>query len=219
MARADALLSLGLGLAAASCGPSLVDLSRNMAAAQEAATAGEPVRERERTFHDRGRTRPATDCELLVFPDGLRLKNGRDRAWFADGTPRYERSFDLGEPTGLWRSWHRNGNLEFEHAFDPDAPTPMSWWHAGGQLSSEGQARMGLRLGPWISWHENGSRSSAGSYRSGVRHGAWSFWYEDGSLAEQGEYRDGLRTGEWLRWLPGERPDAAAEESPRASDQ
>ncbi len=218
MARAEALGCGALALATLSCGPSLVDLSRGMAAAHAAEQAREPVRERERIYHDRARTQLATEGEVLVFPDGYRLKQGIERAWFEDGTLRYERGYDQGEPTGLWRAWHRNGSLQFEHLYGSEEATEMSWWHAVGRLSSRGLAQDGLRIGPWTFWYASGIRSSAGSYRRGVRHGEWRFWHADGSLHEVGEYRDGLRIGQWLRFLPGERPDAAARQDPGTDD-
>jgi antitoxin component YwqK of YwqJK toxin-antitoxin module len=71
-----------------------------------------------------------------------------------------------------------------------------------GQLSSEGPALNGIKIGEWKFWHTNGALAAQGEYESGDLEGEWSFWNPDGSLKERGEFHDGARIGPWTRTPP-----------------
>lgn len=204
-ARALAAAAVLLACASA-CGPSLVDLSRGMAAAHERELARAPVPDRQRTYYERDTSRPRTETEVLILSYGRTVKHGVERRWYPDGALELERGWRAGEPSGWWRAWYPDGTLRSEHRVDPEQATEMSWWRPDGSLSSRGPARDSLREGLWCGWHPDGAKAWEGGFRRGVRHGAWQAWRPDGTLLERGEYRDGLRVGAWERFGPSTEP-------------
>jgi hypothetical protein len=195
-------------LAAAACGPTWSEVSRALADPPAAEERG-PVRDRQRSWYDGAATRPRSEVELLLYPDGRSVKDGLERRWFADGTLEVERGWRRGEPSGWWRTWWPDGTPRYEHRFDADAVTPMRWWYRDGVLSSDGPARSGVREGTWRARHPGGEPAWQGDFEAGRRSGPWTSWHPDGSLAERGLYRDGVREGTWESYAPGQRPDAA----------
>jgi antitoxin component YwqK of YwqJK toxin-antitoxin module len=195
-------------LAAAACGPTWSDVSRSLADPSATAERG-PRRDRQRSWYDAAATRPRTEVELLLYPDGRSLKDGIERRWFGDGTLEFERGWSRGEPRGWWRSWWPDGTPRHEHRFDPDQLTPMRWWYPNGVLSSQGPAREGVREGTWRARHPGGEPAWEGGFEAGRRAGPWIFWHPDGSLAERGSYRAGVREGTWETFAPGQRADEA----------
>ncbi len=140
--------------------------------------------------------------EVLVLPDGRRLRHGREIEWYRGGTVRHERFFERGEPAGLWRSWYPDGAPHSAVPCDPSLLRTATWWHANGRVSSEGPSVAGSKQGPWTHWHPNGAVAETGSYAGGLRQGEWMLWYEDGSVRARGSYRNDVRIGSWQWWTP-----------------
>jgi antitoxin component YwqK of YwqJK toxin-antitoxin module len=212
------LASLALCCCAA-CGPSWSDVSRGLAPPpQGPATESHDVR---RAWWDRAATRPKSETGWLLARDGTALKDGVERRWYESGELEYERHWTRDRPSGLWRAWFEDGTQRFEHLYDPGRATTMTWWHATGAVSSAGPAREGVREGPWRGDHPDGARAFEGAFVANRRHGFWTFWHPDGSLETSGHYQNGERIGVWESYAPGERPaDAALERAalPTPSD-
>lgn len=138
---------------------------------------------------------------VAVEPDGRTVKDGLQRTWYPDGSPRSERRFAAGEPAGVWRSWYQNGVLEQEYEFS-DEPTTMRYYHPDGALSAEGPARRGVREGEWSYWYPSGVLRQRGGYLGGLREGEWTLFYENGGLRSRGPYRADERVGTWRHWRP-----------------
>lgn len=140
------------------------------------------------------------ESATVVLPDGRRIKDGPEVAWWPNGAKRAERSFEAGRPTGEWRTFWPDGSLRSSYVFDPDGePTEMRFWHRNGVLAARGLARRGVREGPWTFWWPNGNVREEGRYLANRREGQWSFWRPDGTLEARGLYRDGRRVGAWCR--------------------
>ncbi|MFT7663849.1 MAG: antitoxin component YwqK of YwqJK toxin-antitoxin module [Planctomycetota bacterium] len=135
--------------------------------------------------------------EIRIFPGGVVKAHGREAGWFKDGSPEYERFFDLEKPTGIWKTWFRDGAPRSEVNCDPTEQGTTSWWFANGQLSSRGPALAGQKHGAWTHYFENGVKSSEGSYKRGQRNGDWTFWNEAGQITASGRYENGVRVGSW----------------------
>jgi hypothetical protein len=180
-------------VALTACAPSFREASR--ALGQDLPPLGEPVLDRRRSYFDNDTTRPHREFHVLIYPDGRHVPHGRDTSWYADGKLEWEREFEDGEPTGVWRSWYENGSPRSEATFGSADLAPMRWWHANGQLSSEGLAVNGAKDGAWTHWHANGVTSAEGRYLLGKREGPWTLWKEDGAIAERVEYRADQKVG------------------------
>jgi hypothetical protein len=180
------------------CGPTWKDVSRAVAAGP--VPEREPLQDRRRSYYDREATRPRSELQVLLMPDGSSVKHGLERQWAADGTLQVERRWSHGEPDGWWRTWWR---------YDVEQPTTMRWWYSDGTPSSEGPALNGLREGRWRGWHPDGTPAFEGGYVAGRRSGPWTYWHPDGSLAERGTCVDDRREGTWERFAAGERPGLA----------
>ena len=204
--RSLALAALAATCAGA-CGPTWKDVSRTVAA--EPRPEREPLQDRRRSYYDREATRPRSELQVLLLPDGASLKHGLERQWAADGTLLVERRWSRDEPDGWWRTWWPDGAPRFEYRHDDAGPSTMRWWYESGQRSSEGAALRGLREGTWRGWHPDGSPAFEGGYVAGRRSGPWTYWHPDGSLAERGTCVDDRREGTWERFAAGERPGAA----------
>lgn len=138
------------------------------------------------------------ESATVVLPDGRRVKDGPEIAWWPNGAKRAERRFAAGRPVGVWRTFWPDGTLRSEYSFDPEGrPTEMRFWHENGVLAARGAARDGLREGRWTFWWPNGNRREEGSYLANRREGEWTFWRPDGTLEARGLYRDGRRVGTW----------------------
>lgn len=159
----------------------------------------EPVVTYARTYHpETGKL--ALERRIELYPDGRIVRDGLEREWYADGTPRTERGYRHGEPVGTWRTFFPDGAVESEVVMHAGEPGVMSWWYASGALAARGRALLGVKDGAWTHWHENGNPAEEGLYRSGLREGVWRMWWEDGTPRAEGMYAAGLAVGEWLRW-------------------
>ena len=137
----------------------------------------------------------------IVRHDGPPIAHGRDEAWFTDGQPRYDRSFDQGEPTGHWRSWYASGGLRSDYAFSGEGlPTEQRFFHENGETSAVGPARDGIREGVWEFFFDTGRIRKRVTYRGGEPHGPCTLWHPQGGLRSRGNYANGERVGEWEHW-------------------
>lgn len=190
--------ALALGLLAPGCRNTKLDaavalaMSRNQRKARAERPRSERLVKRDprtgEVLEDRQRT--------SYGPRGYR-NEGPQRTWYPGGAPESYREFAGGEPTGHWVTWWRTGLLRSSYVFDPDRDTRMVWWHANGVIASEGMARMGQRVGPWVYRWEHGAMKSEGSYDGGRRDGPWTFYDEEGAWIERGRYVSGDRVGDW----------------------
>lgn len=128
---------------------------------------------------------------------GIGEKHGAERTWYPNGEREWEREFDHGTPVGHWQGWYEGGARMAESFHGTDLPTLMSFWHANGQLSAQGEALNGVRLGPWKHWYANGQVREEGDYLDGLRTGLWTFWLRAGSLETRGHFEAGTRVGVW----------------------
>lgn len=120
---------------------------------------------------------------VLVTKGEKPVPHGPDKGSYSDGTPRFERAFDRGTPSGTWKSWHANGQLASETTFaGPDVEAPMRFWHENGVVSAEGSARDGSRCGPWVFRRADGSVCEEGTYVDSLRDGAWTVHEPSGEL-------------------------------------
>ena len=181
------------------CTTDYVEMSRELAS-EPARDLRPPILEKQRSFYERDTTRPRLETTFRVYPGGRKVKHGPELAWFADGTPQWEREFADDEPCGRWRSYYPDGTQASETwpGSDPTERT-ASWWHPNGQLSSQGNLSRGARTGLWRTWHPNGALASEGHYLANLREREWTFWREDGELKERGSYRAGQRVGDWVK--------------------
>ncbi len=139
--------------------------------------------------------------EVLVLPNGARMRHGLDRAYYANGQLKFERQYFEDQPLGQWRSWYASGAQEsLIEGVGLSEPADSTWWHPNGERSTAGQTNNGTRVGLWTHWYSSGVRMSSGEYIEGRRSGPWMFWYESGEPRAKGEYRDDLRIGAWTLW-------------------
>jgi len=196
VSRAAALLTTLALLACGACRQS-IELPASM---RGVADKGAGEMDLRREYWDAG-PKPQqlrSEVEGLVQRGGAFVKHGRERAFYVDGSPQFERHWVRGEPAGLWQSWWENGRLRSECSFDKQqAPRQMSFWHANGQLDGRGMAINGRRIGVWEFFHANGVLESKGEYVAGERGGTWSFWDEHGVLLQSGRFESGNKVGEW----------------------
>ena len=90
---------------------------------------------------------------------------------------------------GLSRHWHPNGQLKSQGEYRMgDKVGLFSYWHSNGQKRVEGEYVNDLRNGDWVWWHPNGQKAVIGHYDQGEAKGRWRLWGEDGLLAEQKSY-------------------------------
>lgn len=168
--------------------------------ARPAPTSKEPRRETEEVRAPDGTLLRKRD--LLVFPDGRRVRDGVDEEWYADGAARHRREYALGEPAGTWRSWHASGALRSEVHCDPATVGTSTWWNEDGTVAAQGPTRGGVKEGRWVHNHPDGSPAEEGAYAGGLRQGEWTLRYPGGALQARGTYRDGVRVGVWELWTP-----------------
>ncbi|MCA8981885.1 MAG: hypothetical protein H6831_10020 [Planctomycetes bacterium] len=187
-------LILGLGCAATAC---------------RSAGFPEPVKEEAPWSKLERRRNPDTgtrwkEWEVLVYPDGRKVRHGTEFTWYANDQLQQERRFEHGELMGRMRSWYEDGTLRSEYTFGaPGVATAMRFQHPDGSPSAEGEAIRGQRVGHWRYYHPGGALAEEGEYVAGRRGGAWTEYHEDGSLRARGAYADGKKVGTWDRFPPG----------------
>ena len=147
---------------------------------------------------------------MTTGEDGIPLLDGHDEGLWPDGSRRHDRSWALGEESGVWQSWHPNGVLRSTSSFGAESGT-MRFWHPNGVLAAEGSHTGGTRAGVWTFWNESGVRQSEGSFSLNRREGAWNFWADDGELSAAGLYAGGERVGEW--YLSSEETESGSGQS------
>jgi antitoxin component YwqK of YwqJK toxin-antitoxin module len=151
----------------------------------------------ERSTPQRGTSRETT---WKVQADGGQVRDGPERERAEDGTLLAERLFQAGRPAGTWRTWYRDGSPRSQ--IELGDGTTLGWhrfWHPGGILAAEGQARGEVREGPWQFWDAEGNLERAGPFVGGRRHGWWTLW-EGGRKVAEGRYEHGARSGSWTLW-------------------
>ena len=141
--------------------------------------------------------RPTEVHELVLGADGEEVRHGVERRYWPEGTLRSLRSFNGGQPAGVWWSWWRTGALRSAYVHSSNEATRMTWWHPNGFVSAEGMAVSGRRVGEWTYYHGNGVIESQGEMGGGHRIGQWSFFDESGEWTERGQYLGGQRVGDW----------------------
>ena len=87
--------------------------------------------------------------------------------------------------TGEWTEWYANGTRRFEGTFENGKPIrEHTWWHPNGQRMLSGNYEAGLSEGLWTRWHPTGMKQEEGTYLAGVKTGTWTTWSEDGLVAD-----------------------------------
>lgn len=170
----------------------------------------EGVHETRRRFRPDGSLE--SERRVLVFPDGLVLRDGFEREYHRGDVLAAERQFARDRPTGSWRTWYVDGRPRSELDFGPPGSEDLltaRFWHPDGSLAAEGATRAGVREGPWAYYSPEGWLARAGDYRAGLREGAWTFYRAEGRKEAEGRYERGRRVGRWTLW--------DAEGIPRAS--
>ncbi len=122
--------------------------------------------------------------------EGSDMRHGAAKAWYANGKPEEDGTYEYGKKTGTFTYWHENG-----------------------QVATTGEYRDDLPEGTWVWWHENGQKSAIGKYTDGKLIGEWRWWDETGKLTKQETY-----TGtETVKVQPEEKPKASvSKRMPRA---
>lgn len=87
--------------------------------------------------------------------------------------------------TGKWTEWYANGTVKFEGTFEAGKPAEQHvWWHPNGQKMLAGTYDSGMQEGRWTEWHATGMKQVEGDYIAGVKNGTWTTWSEDGLVAD-----------------------------------
>jgi antitoxin component YwqK of YwqJK toxin-antitoxin module len=97
--------------------------------------------------------------------DGSDMRHGSSKAWFANGKPEMEGSYEHGKKAGTFTFWHENG-----------------------QIAATGEYKDDVAQGTWVWWHANGQKSAVGKYTDGSLIGDWRWWDEAGKLTKQQTY-------------------------------
>ncbi|MFT5292272.1 MAG: antitoxin component YwqK of YwqJK toxin-antitoxin module, partial [Planctomycetota bacterium] len=110
------------------------------------------------------------ELPILVLPDGTFLRDGLERGWWRDGSPRLEQPWRMGERVGVARRWAKDGTpiMEVDRG-DGETLAGMRFWYENGQLAGEGNGINALKQGPWTTWHPNGNMRSEGEYFRGLK--------------------------------------------------
>lgn len=144
---------------------------------------------------------PRRETGYLVLPNDRRVKHGRERSWYVDGTLEMEVSYLEGELVGDVRSFWPSGAPRSVLGYGDRKTASLSrWFHANGELEAEGQALAGLKLGAWTWYYDDGTVSHAGHYLNGQRSGHWRFFRADGEPEAEGAYVRGRRVPPWTVW-------------------
>lgn len=157
-----------------------------------------PRRDVRRSYFDRTRGILSRELPVILYPDGRLVRDGLERGWYEDGTPRLEQVWDQDRRVGVARRWAADGTLLLEvDRGDGVTPASMRFWHDNGVLAGEGLGVDGVKVGPWTTWHPSGEKRSEGTYVEGIKSGAWVFWDELGRETARGKYARGRRVGDW----------------------
>lgn len=97
--------------------------------------------------------------------EGEDLLHGPSLAWYANGKPQSEGTYDYGKKSGNFTYWHENGQIAATGEFNDDVPEDV-----------------------WVWWHANGQKAAVGKYQHGLLVGDWRWWGADGQLAKQSAF-------------------------------
>ncbi len=87
--------------------------------------------------------------------------------------------------TGKWTEWYANGTEKFEGTFEEGVAVEQHvWWHPNGQKMLAGNYDSGIQEGRWTEWHTTGMKQVEGEYIAGTKAGTWTTWSEDGLVAD-----------------------------------
>ena len=124
-------------------------------------------------------------------------KQGHWKAFYADGTLKYEGDYIDDERTGLWIYYYPNGRVEQKGRFRFDKEEgSWLWTYPNGQTWREEEYINGLEDGLSIEYDSAGTVIAQGEYVEGLREGNW--FLEVGDHREEGSYFEGNRVGKWV---------------------
>ncbi|MBC8356720.1 MAG: hypothetical protein H8E66_32495 [Planctomycetes bacterium] len=104
-----------------------------------------------------------------------------------NGTIEITRKETEGEDvkTGTWKEWYANGTVKFEGTFEAGTAVDRHiWWHPNGQKMLAGTYESGAQEGRWTEWHASGMKQVEGNYLAGEKMGTWTTWSEEGLVAD-----------------------------------
>lgn len=105
--------------------------------------------------------------KTIKYYKGDKTENSlvKEIQYYPNGKKAYVKTFKNKQPHGEWMFWHSNGKL----------------W-------SQGEYKMGLRVGLSEVYHKNGQLFFSGLYKNGKKHGTWIFYNENGELENKQEF-------------------------------
>ena len=134
------------------------------------------------------------------------IPDGTWKGWYADGNPRYVRTYSYDKYTRIGQEIKKHPRFIFTplareakedprvlaaatdaRASLPSAPFEQCLHHglyinyaAGGRIVDSGYYQNGLREGYWEEWDATANRKHSGAYRHGKRYGSWTIRDENG---------------------------------------
>ena len=132
------------------------------------------------TWHDRQQK----ESEGWMVRSNFTIRANVD--WW-NGTIEITREETAGEDakTGKWTEWYANGTVKFEGTFEAGIAVEQHvWWHPNGQKMLAGTYESGMQEGRWTEWHASGMKQVEGDYIAGIKSGTWTTWSEEGLVAD-----------------------------------
>lgn len=131
----------------------------------------------------------------LTFPNGKKrvvghcqggLRVGPWKAWYTNGAPVWNATFESGRIVGQLKLFHPNGRKLAVHTFSEGALNGryQAWW-PNGRLKIKGAFVANKRNGCWESWHESGRKASKGTYADDQKVLSWLYYTATGQRRKE----------------------------------
>ena len=131
--------------------------------------------------------------------DELGRKQGRWKAFYADGTLRHEGAYKDGLRTGPWIYYFNDQSIEQKGSYVEDEPNgEWVWFYPNGDIWREESYLNGLEDGLSIEYDTEGIVLAKGEFIDGFREGEWVFI--SGDHREEGTFFEGERIGVWKHY-------------------
>jgi len=86
-----------------------------------------------------------------------------------------------GKEMGLWKYWNEHGVLVQEVEYYYGVPNgTITYFFANGKKENEGQAKQGVKHGPYKAWDYAGNIEVNGFYKNDNRDSIWTYFYPNG---------------------------------------
>ncbi len=149
---------------------------------------------------------------ILTYPEGQHLSiryyhlgrlQGPVKAWYSDGKPWMEGTYEKDIPTGIWRSWTPNGKPLWSANYSQGEKNgTVQEWFPDGKPKSKAEFKSGKRQGEYQEWYPNGKLRIRGKYKEGKREGTEAAWFPDGGRLYLTKYNQGKLNSDFYQWYP-----------------